>query len=599
MEKGTILHQPEITNSSQIDYTLGRTFFPFLLTQISQPKFNLLSHVKTYLPDITLTDKYNSILEHIQRNMTMNNVGVATLTIAINDNSHSSRIGSGISSGISSESKTKKTTTRKNTKKLGETHKQNSITRHPEKPFRDIHELIFISINNRTFQTKTDFELLESLRICGTTIFNIARSGNISNFNILGMQDKMILTLLEGILLSSYKFLKYKTNKALNAEINPKYNKYNLARINIIQPRKSISTIQKSIIRIKNIVSSVFMARDLVNEPANDNKAGTFIDMIKQFLASQNKSIRERVKMEILDKEDLSKLGMGLILAVGKGSTPANSPRILIMHYTSPDCHNTKNMKSSSTTSHTDQPSIVLLGKGITYDTGGINLKSPKNMIEMKSDLSGAATVCAFLLGYAIGNGSKCISVICPFAENSIGAASIKPSDVVRAYDGRTVEIANTDAEGRLLLADCLAYAADKYPNALFIDFATLTGQQEDISGKMFSNILGVGAAEQEMKDMILAGQKINELLVPLPIVDTHLDKLVSYVADIKNDTYQTGADIIMSTLFMKQFIKPQTRWIHIDIAGQSFKANEVIKYASPEASGIGVRLLFEYIQNK
>ena len=589
MEAGIILHQPEITHSSQIDYTLGRTFLPLLLTQISTPKFNLVSYVKTYFPDIdiTLTNKYNSILEHIQKNMTSNNVGIATLTIAIGN----------IGNGSSKIKGTIKKKTKKSTLKLNT---------HPETPFQDVHELIFICINNRTFQTKTDFELLESLRICGTTIFNIARSSNISSFNILGMRDKLLLTLLEGILLSSYKFLKYKTDKALNAQINPKYNKYNLARINIIQSNGKTPTIQNSITQnsitqIKNIVSSVFMARDLINEPANDNKAATFIDMVKKYLATLNKSIRERVKMEILDKDDLARLGMGLILAVGKGSTPANSPRMLIMHYTAPDCHSTEHSRKTTSTAQpsTAQPSIVLLGKGITFDTGGVNLKTPKSMIEMKSDLSGAATVCAFLLGYAAGDGSRCISVICPFAENSIGAGSVKPSDVVRAYDGRTVEIANTDAEGRLLLADCLAYATEKYPGATLIDFATLTGQQEAISGKMFSNILGSNVADREMKAMIKAGQKINELLVPLPILDTHREKLVSYVADIKNDTYQTDADIIMSSLFMKQFIKPDTRWIHVDIAGPSFKADDVIKYASPEASGIGVRLLFEYLQNK
>ena len=584
MEAGIILHQPEITHSSQINYTLGRTFLPLLLTQISTPKFNLVSYVKTYFPDIdiTLTNKYNSILEHIQKNMTSNNVGIATLTIAIGN----------IGNGSSKIKGTIKKKTKKNTLKLNT---------HPETPFQDVHELIFICINNRTFQTKTDFELLESLRICGTTIFNIARSSNISSFNILGMRDKLLLTLLEGILLSSYKFLKYKTDKALNAQINPKYNKYNLARINIIQSNGKTPTIQNSITQIKNIVSSVFMARDLINEPANDNKAATFIDIVKKYLATLNKSISERVKMEILDKDDLARLGMGLILAVGKGSTPANSPRMLIMHYTAPDCHSTEHSRKTTSTAKqsTAQPSIVLLGKGITFDTGGVNLKTPKSMIEMKSDLSGAATVCAFLIGYAACNGSKCISVICPFAENSIGADSVKPSDVVRAYDGRTVEIANTDAEGRLLLADCLAYATEKYPGATLIDFATLTGQQEAISGKMFSNILGSSVADREMKAMIKAGQKINELLVPLPILDTHREKLVSYVADIKNDTYQTDADIIMSSLFMKQFIKPDTRWIHVDIAGPSFKADDVIKYASPEASGIGVRLLFEYLQNK
>jgi leucyl aminopeptidase len=215
-------------------------------------------------------------------------------------------------------------------------------------------------------------------------------------------------------------------------------------------------------------------------------------------------------------------------------------------------------------------------------------------MIEMKTDLSGASTVASFLIGYAMNKGSKCIYTLCPFAENSVGPESTKPSDVIKAYNGRTVEVSNTDAEGRLILADCLAYVVDKYPDATIIDFATLTGQQESLSCKLFSNVLSVNS-KQEVNKLIESGKEINELLVELPIMEKHLKNLESYVADIKNVSFTCSADIIMSALFMRQFIKKNTKWIHIDIAGPSYKANEVIKYASPEASGVGVRLLFTY----
>jgi leucyl aminopeptidase len=193
-----------------------------------------------------------------------------------------------------------------------------------------------------------------------------------------------------------------------------------------------------------------------------------------------------------------------------------------------------------------------------------------------------------------MNGGSKSIYSMCPLVENSIGSGGIKPSDVLTAYGGKTVEVSDTDAEGRLVLGDCLAYVSDKYPSAAIIDFATLTGQQERLSCKMFSNILAANS-EVEVRKLIETGNTINEPLVELPIIDKHLYKLESYVADIINVSLNCTADIIMSALFMKQFINKNTKWMHIDIAGTSYKIDEIIKYASPEASGVGVRLLFAY----
>ena len=212
----------------------------------------------------------------------------------------------------------------------------------------------------------------------------------------------------------------------------------------------------------------------------------------------------------------------------------------------------------------------------------------------MKTDLSGAALVMSFLLGYAMNKGNKCIYTICPFAENSVGPNSTKPSDILTAYNGKTVEVANTDAEGRLVLADCLAYTVDKYPKATIIDFATLTGAQVNLSGKMFSNILSTNS-KVEVANIIKSGNRMNELIVELPLMEKYLKNLESYVADIKNMSTYSSAGIIMSALFLRQFVKKNTKWMHIDIAGPSYKVNDIIKYASPEASGVGVRLLFDY----
>ena len=614
---------------------IQHTIIPFLKKQlINHNKKNKIKNdnqlynlIKTYLPKLHI--KYQSTINHIQNNILEHMIGVATLTIEINNESHSisskythtkttisshtkTTISSHTKTTISSHTKNTIPSHIKNTKRTRNTkhNKQNTTIKQKNNIF--LYQLILICIDDTGFQNinskvnnndtnndtkittnngKNNYELLESLRLCGNTIYNICKTNYITKINLFNTffshikNPKLILSLLEGLFLSSYKFDKYKTDKALNASNI----KFKLENINLIC-HKSISHMNKQCIpsnveHLKNIVKTVFLTRNLINEPANDNKTDKFITTLKTFI-KENNIPESKLKLRVLDKNDLMELGMGLILAVGKGSNASNDPKMLIMEYTGNECAR-------------NDPAIVLIGKGITFDTGGMNLKSGKSMIEMKSDLSGGACISAFLSGYALNHGKKCITAIIPFAENSIGPNAIKPSDVVKAYDGRTVEITNTDAEGRLLVADCLAYAIDKYPKAMIIDFATIAGQQEALSDKMFSNILGINT-DSEIKKLINAGNTINELLVPLPIngqISKSREMLKSYVADIKNADSNSYADIIMSTLFMKEFIKKDTKWIHIDIAGPSYNMNNKISYISPEASGIGVRLLFEYFQ--
>jgi len=386
---------------------------------------------------------------------------------------------------------------------------------------------------------------------------------------------------MEGLLLSSYRFLKYKTEDSLTKNKD----KFKIQNIHLVLPlyKREIHK-DKTIKNIKHLINeikSVFLTRDLINNPANDGKADLFIDTVKKYI----KENKIPITLKVIDKNKLHKMGMGLILGVGKASSKINEPKVLILKYKG-------NIKYKTI------PEYFLLGKGITYDTGGTNLKRGSSMYEMKTDMSGAAIIISFLLGYAMNNGSKSIYAMCPLVENSIGSSAIKPSDVLTSYSGKTVEVSNTDAEGRLILADCLAYVSDKYPTASIIDFATLTGQQESLSCKMFSNILSSNS-DSDVAKLIEKGKHINEPLVELPMMDKHLNKLESYVADITNVSFSCSADIIMSSLFMKQFINKNTKWIHIDIAGSSYKVNEIIKYASPEASGVGVRLLFSFFEDK
>jgi leucyl aminopeptidase len=544
--------------SKDINISLGYTIIPILLTNID--KENLFDYVSRY---IIIPDVYKTLLEQIEHNMKKNSLNMASITIEAKSDKSAKSI-------------------KKTKKNLSSSSQKN----------QSIHQIFLLAINNHGYNKSKYDELLEIARVSGNAIFNTLKSNQIAKINIVDTVDtvdtvdsnaktnsgstKIIEALLEGLLLSSYKFLKYKTNEALTKEKD----KFSLSRINIVLSSYSKkihhNDIHHRFKHLQNQIRSVFIARDLINEPANNEKSTTFINIVKQCI----KDNKIPIKLEIFEKKDLEKLGMGLVLGVGSGSNVSNEPKVLIMKYDA--CNDT------------EKPAYVLLGKGITFDTGGLDIKGVRSMVEMKTDLSGAATVASFLLGYAMNKGSKCIYAICPFAENSVGPNSTKPSDVLKAYNGRTVEIANTDAEGRLILADCLAYTVDKYPDATIIDFATLTGQQESISCKLFSNVLSVNS-KNEVAKLIESGKEINELLVELPIMEKQVKNLESYVADIKNVSFSCSADIIMSSLFMRQFIKKNTKWIHIDIAGPSYRANDVIKYASPEASGIGVRLLFAY----
>jgi len=582
--------------SKQIDYNIDCSILPVLLTQLNDE--TLFKYVSKY---IHIPEVYTQLLNNIEVNMKENNLGMASLTIEYDNTVKIQQ-----NNIVKKTKKTKKTSRTNETKK---TKAKLSIKKIQNK----IHQLFIIPINNKSYSKDSkdskdsNDELLELARVSGNAIFNRLKNNQISRINIIDTLDSSsgdtiyLEAMMEGLLLSSYRFLKYKTADSLTKS----QDKFKIKTIHLVVPlynrQVHKDTVINKIKQLLNQIKSVFLTRDLINEPANDGKGTLFIDIVKQYI----KENKIPITLKVIEKDEIEKMGMGLILGVGKASTKINEPQILLLQYNGKRNSKSKSKSKSKSNSKTKtktktktkgSPEYFLLGKGITFDTGGTNLKKASSMYDMKTDMSGAATVISFLLGYAMNNGSKSIYAMCPLVENSIGSGGIKPSDVLTAYGGKTVEVSNTDAEGRLILGDCLAYVSDKYPNATIIDFATLTGQQESISCKMFSNILSVNS-ELDVKKLIEKGKHINEPLVELPIIDKHLNKLESYVADIKNISFNCSADIIMSSLFMKQFINKNSKWIHIDIAGTSYKLNEIVKYASPEASGVGVRLLFAFFE--
>lgn len=552
----------KIELTKEIDNITGYIVIPFLESYYNSHN----NSIYNMLADILKIDiKYRELCNKIDLKMRDKLINIATMTILRTTK---------LSNGSKKIKKTKKQTSANNT-------------------LNNLQQIYMIKIN----EFHNNNALYEELRVTGHLIYNLMKNNYIRNYNLIPLMktyttDKEIINcIIEGILLSNYKFNKYKTSKTLD---NKKELLYELENIYLVI-NDTYKNIKKwNLDKLNIIVKSVFLARDLVNEPANDNRFSRFMIRIKEFI----QTMHIQVELEIWNKARLENMGMGLILGVGKGCQPENEPCMLLIKYHPKNNNFTdKNIHNSIISDNNEKdkiPEWVLLGKGITFDTGGLDLKKAKHMLEMKSDLSGAATAISFLLGYAANEGTKCIYVMCPFAENSISSTSVKPSDVLTAYDGRTVEVVDTDAEGRLILADAIAYTVKKWPTAKIINLATLTGQAEEVSGKAFSCILSSNA-EQETIDLIKSSNKINEALVRLPLLENEINKLESYVADIKNISYKSSADIIMSSLFLKQFIKKNTKWIHIDIAGTAFNANEVIKYASPEASGVGVRLLFEY----
>jgi len=561
-----------ITLSKTIHKDINASIIPVLLTKLKTK--TLFEYVSKFIP---IPKHYNTLLNTIEENMKENNLGMANLTIEYNNTKNSNNSNSIINN--TKKTKTKQTKSKQTKSKQTKTKQTNQIN--------TIHQLFIIPINDLSYNKKDDSELLELARVSGNAMFNRLKNNKIVKVNIIDTLDTTsnettyIEAIMEGLLLSSYRFLSYKTENSLTK----KKDKFEIKKIHLVLPSYKRDIHKDSIIdklqKLLNQIKSVFLTRDLINEPANATKINLFITTVKNYIKENNIPI----KLKVLDKDDLEKLKMGLILGVGKASLKENEPKIMILEYDGVDSKNKKN-----------SPEYVLLGKGITFDTGGTNLKRGRSLIEMKTDMSGAAVVASFLLGYAMNKGSKNIYAMCPLVENNIGSGAIKPSDVLTSYSGKTVEITNTDAEGRLILADVLSYVSIKYPKSTIIDFATLTGQQEQLSCKMFSNILSSNS-ESEVKTLIEKGKHINEALVELPMMDKHLSKLKSYVADIRNASFSCSADIIMSSLFMKQFINKNTKWIHIDIAGQSYKTDDIIKYASPEASGVGVRLLFAYFE--
>ncbi len=318
--------------------------------------------------------------------------------------------------------------------------------------------------------------------------------------------------------------------------------------------------------------AGIELARDLTISPANR--------VTPEFMAQTASEMARRLGLtiEIIDLEGARSMGMGGFAAVAAGS--AEPARFIVLEYAPAGCEN--------------DPPIVLIGKGITFDSGGISLKPRDKLDEMKQDMAGAAAVLGAFEAIGAAGVSKRVVGILPCSENMPGAKAYKPGDVLRSYGGLTIEIISTDAEGRLVLCDALAYAVKRFKPALMVDIATLTGTCIAALGR---EVAGVMSNREDLAGAILKmGASVGERFWPLPLWDFFFEGLKSEVADMKNSS-DRGAGTIHAGIFLKQFVPDQTPWAHLDIAGTAWTDKDS-GFCRKGATGFGVRTLFELVRS-
>ncbi|MFN3950838.1 MAG: leucyl aminopeptidase family protein [Thermaurantimonas sp.] len=398
----------------------------------------------------------------------------------------------------------------------------------------------------------SEHEALEYLRVAGSDLVSELVNWTTGEAMISG-KPTYVVALSEGLALGSYRFSKYVSKKPENE----------LKQLFI--PDVS----EEELVRLQSVVQGVFTARDLVNEPVVSLNASD----LAQFATHLGERLGFRV--EVLEKKKIEALKMGGLLGVNKGSI--DPPTFTIMEYKPSEAVNEK--------------PIVLVGKGVMFDTGGLSLKpTPGSMDSMKSDMSGAAAVLGTFEAVASLEMPVYLVGLIPATDNRPGENAITPGDIITMYDGTTVEVLNTDAEGRLILADALAYAK-KYEPALAIDLATLTGAAVMAVSKHANVVMGT-ADEHTFSMLEKAGYTTYERCVRLPLWKEYRDMLKSQIADLKNiGGREAGA--ITAGKFLEHFTAYP--WIHIDIAPTAFLEDSGNAYRGKGATGTGVRLLVEF----
>lgn len=360
-----------------------------------------------------------------------------------------------------------------------------------------------------------------------------------------------------GLELASYSFDKYFTAKP--ESFYPKLERVIFTGVSDLTGYKKLS----------GLANAVRYARDLINEPANYLTPEVFAADIRrlEYLG---------LKVKILDEKAMKERGFGLALAVAQGSV--NKPRVAVIKW--------KGNKES------EDFSVGLVGKGVTFDSGGISIKPAAGMGEMKQDMAGAAAMVAVMKSLALQQVQKNVVAVVGLVENMPSGSAYRPGDIFRSMSGQTVEVQNTDAEGRLVLADCLTYIQEEYKPEYVVDMATLTGAIVIALGHSYAGLFSNNA--KLAKALNVAGEHCGELLWQLPMNAEFNKQMDSTVADMKN-VGGRAAGSCTAACFLQRFVKKETKWAHVDIAGMDLVEEPKPLYPKG-ASGFGVRLINQFI---
>jgi len=403
------------------------------------------------------------------------------------------------------------------------------------------------------------FKIHEKCRKAGDKITHLLNEHKIAVALIVDLCENIsaAYSLAEGMALGNYQFEKYKTEQKINSLLE------------IFIDSKQINKLQYKHLNI--LTDAVYKCRDLVNEPLSFLNAVSFSEIITQMSKEVN------IKVDVFNKSKIESLKMGGLLAVNRGSI--DPPTFSVMEW-KPKGH--KNIHP-----------FVFVGKGVVYDTGGVNIKPGESMLDMKCDMGGAAAVACAIYAIASANLPVYVVGLIPSTDNRPDGNAYVPGDIITMFTGKTVEIMNTDAEGRLILADALGFAS-KYNPELVIDLATLTGAASRAIGH-YGIVAMHENAEIEFENLKLSGLSVYERLAEFPFWDEYAELIKSDVADIKN-LGGSDAGMITAGKFLQEFT--DYPFIHLDIAGPVF-LNKKDSYRGKAASGVGVRLLFDFIANK
>jgi leucyl aminopeptidase len=400
----------------------------------------------------------------------------------------------------------------------------------------------------------------EELRLKSAKAVSLLNRENVQSVTLPDIEN--IDAVVEGILLSNYQFLKYKSKPSKNS----------LSTVYL--PKKLSKESERRVQRAIQVVESTNYTKDLINSAPNEINPTTMVKVAKEL------SKELPLEIKVLSKKDLKREGMNLFLAVGRASV--HSPAMVKLS------HKPKKAKKR----------VLLVGKGLTYDSGGLSLKPSSFMETMKSDKSGASAVLGVMRAVSKLNLNVEVHGYLGIAENMVNGDSFKPDDVIKGRNGVSVEIKNTDAEGRLVLADTLSYAQDDEKNFdIIIDIATLTGAAVVAVGEYTSLVMG---HSNKLKNRLLsAGKRSGELIATLPF-NRYLEKMIeSPVADIANIGNSRYGGALTAGLFLDRFIKKSNRdkWLHLDIAGPAY-VEKSWGYNQFGASGAGVRAVVELLES-